>query len=208
MTWYAIPRSLYGRWSFMSAHPTVIPMGDNPPQPTQLPDAFLSSREALALAHFHIPRYDELPSLPLYREQVIGYIENHMAPLSTDPSEALITSSMVNNYIKAGLIAAPQKKRYLTEHIARLMAVCIMKQVLPIASVQKLFEIQMRSYEVGVAYNYLVTEVEHALEATFSTVDLQPDSAIVTTRESLLVRSMAAAFAAKLYLMAYLRYLG
>ena len=111
MTWYAIPRSLYGRWSYMSAHPTVIPMGVNPPQPTQLPDAFLSSREALALAHFHIPRYDELPSLPLYREQVIGYIENHMAPLSTDPSEALITSSMVNNYIKAGLIAAPQKKR-------------------------------------------------------------------------------------------------
>ena len=163
----------------MSAHPTVIPMGDNPPRPTQLPDAFISSREARALARFHIPRYEELPTFPLYREQVITYIENHMAPLSTDPAEALITASMVNNYIKAGLITAPEKKRYQTEHIARLMAVCIMKQVLPIASVQKLFEIQMRSYEVGVAYNYLVTEVEHALEATFSTVDLQPDSATI-----------------------------
>ncbi|MFR7671453.1 MAG: DUF1836 domain-containing protein [Collinsella sp.] len=45
---------------------------------------------------------------------------------------------MINNYVKVGLVPAPVKKQYGREQIARLIAICIFKQVLPIAAVQAL----------------------------------------------------------------------
>lgn len=49
----------------------------------------------------------------------------------------VITPSMINNYVKVGLVPAPVKKQYGREQIARLIAICIFKQVLPIAAVRR-----------------------------------------------------------------------
>ena len=46
---------------------------------------------------------------------------------------------MINNYVKTGLIPHPDKKKYTKEHLAGLMAVCMLKQVLPIQDIKTLF---------------------------------------------------------------------
>lgn len=75
--------------------------------------------------------WDSLPELDLYMDQVIVFMERHLA-LFGDGRDKLITPSMVNNYVKLGLIPPPVKKKYNREHLSRLTAICILKSLLPI----------------------------------------------------------------------------
>ena len=77
-----------------------------------------------------MPSFDELPELPLYREQVIAYVESILSPLNQGIDGSRLTFSMINNYVKTGLLAPPVKKMYTREHIGRLLVICAFKQVL------------------------------------------------------------------------------
>ena len=178
----------------------VIPMSDSSVsikpediQPTVLPDAFIESDIVRKLNTLSLPRYNQLPNVTLYRDQVIEYVALWMEPLSICVEQPIITPSMINNYVKVGLVPAPVKKQYGREQIARLIAICIFKQVLPIAAVQALFNIQRLSYDAP----------------TFSVEQTPvPDTAHQVTRESLLVRSAVSSFVSKAYLMSYLKFNG
>lgn len=194
----------------------VIPMSDTSVsikpediQPTVLPDAFIQSDMVGKLNALSLPRYDQLPNVTLYRDQVIEYVALWMEPLSICVEQPVITPSMINNYVKVGLVPAPVKKQYGREQIARLIAICIFKQVLPIAAVQALFNIQRLSYDAPTAFDYVVDQLEASIRSAFS-VEQTPvsDTAHQVTRESLLVRSAVSSFVSKAYLMSYLKFNG
>ncbi len=86
-----------------------------------------------------LPRWEEIPDLDLYMDQVLNLVRRH---LGSYPGfeETGLTSSMVNNYVKAGLLPPPVRKRYATEHVARLFMICILKNSLPIAMIKKIFD--------------------------------------------------------------------
>lgn len=200
----------------MEQHVTIIPMSDSSERitqqdvsPTVLPDAFLTSDVACAAKHFHMPRYDELPNVELYRDQVIEYIVQVLCPLSGCSDGPWLTPSMVNNYVKQRLVPAPVKKLYGREQIARLLTICIFKQFLPIDAIARLFRIQKVTYPIDVAFDYVSAEINNAVDSAFSRHDgMRRDTASLVTRESLLVRSAAAAFASKVVLMSYLTFAG
>lgn len=200
----------------MEQHVTIIPMSDSSERitqqdvsPTVLPDAFLTSDVACAAKHFHMPRYDELPNVELYRDQVIEYIVQVLCPLSSCSDGPWLTPSMVNNYVKQRLVPAPVKKLYGREQIARLLTICIFKQFLPIDAIARLFRIQKVTYPIDVAFDYVSAEINNAVDSAFSRHDgMRRDTASLVTRESLLVRSAAAAFASKVFLMSYLTFAG
>lgn len=200
----------------MPQRPTIIPMSDDAKPitpsdvaPTVLPDSFLNSEEALAAARFKLPSYKELPTVELYRDQVITYIEGVLSPLAACSDGAWLTPSMVNNYVKQRLVPAPAKKLYGREHIAHLLIICIFKQFLTIDAIGRLLAIQRMTYPVDVAYDYVAVEVNHAVSDAFDTTSTRhEDSASMVTRESVLVRSAAEAFAAKAFLMSYLAFSG
>lgn len=200
----------------MEKHVTIIPMSDSSERitqqdvsPTVLPDAFLTSDVACAAKHFHMPRYDELPNVELYRDQVIEYIVQVLCPLSGCSDGPWLTPSMVNNYVKQRLVPAPVKKLYGREQIARLLTICIFKQFLPIDAIARLFRIQKVTYPIDVAFDYVSAEINNAVDSAFSRHDgMRRDTASLVTRESLLVRSAAAAFASKVVLMSYLTFAG
>lgn len=200
----------------MSSAKRVIPMADGSSRilpddvkPTILPDSYIQSDVSKNLRSFTLPIYRDLPNVPLYRDQVIAYINEKLAPLALCIDQPVITPSMVNNYVKIGLIPAPQKKQYGREALARLIAICIFKQVLPISAVQSLFRIQRYSYDAEVAYNYVAAQLQLSLQSAFS-LEQSPveDTAHVVTRESLLVRSAVSSFVSKAYLMGYLNFNG
>lgn len=196
--------------------PKVIPMSDSSkpitPQdvtPTLLPDAFLQSDICIAVHAIHIPRYEELPDVELYRDQVVSFIDAVLRPLEQCTEGPWLSPSMINNYVKVGLVPSPRKKLYGREHIARLLVICFFKQVLSISAISSLFKIQRMTYEVDTAFNYVATEMENALHGTFGPNGSLPnDTARLVTRESLLVRNAVIAFAAKAYLVGYLHYIG
>lgn len=196
--------------------PKVIPMSDSSDPitqqdvtPTLLPDAFLQSDICNAVRAIHVPRYHELPEVELYRDQVVSFIESVLRPLELCTEGPWLSPSMINNYVKAGLVPSPKKKLYGREHVARLLVICIFKQVLSIAAVSSLFKIQRMTYLVDTAYDYVATELENALHGTFGPEgNVMHDTAHLITRESLLVRNAVIAFAAKAYLVGYLHYIG
>ena len=63
------------------------------------------------LINFRCPRWNELPDVELYMDQLVGYAERHLEPLNVGQEGRLITSSMINNYVKMKLVPAPIKKK-------------------------------------------------------------------------------------------------
>lgn len=83
-------------------------------------------------------KYDSLPDIDLYMDQLLEYITR--TPISISGDEKL-TSSMVNNYIKSGVIPRANGKRYSKEHIADLSMIIRLKQVLSINDTGFLMEL-------------------------------------------------------------------
>lgn len=200
----------------MSSSQRVIPMSDTAERikpedvkPTVLPDTYIQSDVARELSRFSLPRYQQLPNVALYRDQLIDYVSQCLESLSICVEQPVLTPSMVNNYVKIGLIPAPVKKQYGREQVAKLLTICIFKQILPISAIQALFRIQKYSYDGATAYNYVAEQLEETFKSTFS-IEPKPvrDSANVVTRESLLVRSAVSSFVSKAYLMGYLNFNG
>lgn len=56
-----------------------------------LPDAFIQSEIVRKLNTLSLPRYDQLPNVTLYRDQVIEYVALWMEPLSICVEHPVIT---------------------------------------------------------------------------------------------------------------------
>ena len=154
---------------------------------------------------YRCPRYDQLPAITLYSDQVIDALNYFLSPLWPG-KEHTVTAAMINNYVKQKVIAPPQKKRYDREQLARLYCICLLKHVFTISEIRSLMAIQTRTYPFDVAYKYFCVELEKALAATFSTRDFSaPPSATKVTPESELVRSAALSVAHRLFTEKFLQ---
>ncbi len=101
----------------------------------------------------HLPRFEELPEIDLYMDQVVALMQKYLEPLLGKGSDKAITPSMINNYVKQGAVPAPVKKRYGREHIAQLIIICIFKQILPIPSIQAIMKNYLSRCTVCQMYN-------------------------------------------------------
>lgn len=110
-----------------------------------------------------LPRWEELPELELYMDQVIAFTEKHLQFFSADGTK-VITPSIINNYVKLGIIPAPVRKRYSRTHLAYLIMVCTLKQILPIPTVQAIIERKVQRFSVDTVYNNFCEQQELVLK--------------------------------------------
>lgn len=158
------------------------------------------------ILEFHCPRFNELPHVPLYKEQVIIYILDALNAVNINSEEKFLTPTMLNNYVKQKVVYPPKDKKYDEKHIAYLIVVCILKQVYSLTEICELIKIQIGTCPIEQAYDYFCTELEIALKSVFTTRDFsEPSSAMKITSESELVRSAAMSFAHKIYIQKYLK---
>ena len=98
----------------------------------------LSEAEYVELIReLRLPRYADIPAIDLYMDQLLTYIDAQLRPLVA-PDEKLLTASMVNNYVKVGMIPRPVGKKYDREHLAMLLMICVFKQALSMESISRL----------------------------------------------------------------------
>lgn len=97
-----------------------------------------------------LPRWNELPDLEIYMDQVISLITRYIADFPSVDEKGL-TASMVNNYVKLGMIPAPKKKKYTRTHLAYLIIICILKSVLPITLIHQMISDELDSGKTGEA---------------------------------------------------------
>lgn len=111
--------------------------------------------------------WDALPDLSLYMDQVIGYMPRQL--IQYGEGERL-TSAMVNNYIKDGLLPRAEGKRYGKTHLAYLTAICALKQVLSVRDAG-LLAAHGEGEEPREVYERFRTELDRALRATEERLD-------------------------------------
>ena len=126
---------------------------------------------AASMKSFSLPNYSELSDVGLYLEQTTTYINQLLAPLGC----VEITSSMIRNYVKKGLVPNPVKKQYFKEHIAHLISITILKHALSLEHIHELFLRQKDIYTAEIAYNYFCLELENILFFQFGLKDSVED---------------------------------
>lgn len=101
-----------------------------------------------------LPYWDELPEIDLYMDQVIVLMEKYLSFHKTDDDTKVITNSMINNYVKLGIMPAPIKKKYSREHIAYLIIICTLKQALPISDIKHLIQLRVKRSSIEETLNF------------------------------------------------------
>ncbi len=145
---------------------------------------------------FHCPRWEELPDVELYVDQMVSYIEKHLAVLDVEEEGHFITASMINNYVKMKLIPAPVKKRYGVRQLARLMVVCALKRDFSIAELSYMMEFELAQFENRVLYNMYCDEMERTIRHVFLGETIAPAG---PSSQEAIMRAVMTAFANKLY---------
>lgn len=157
------------------------------------------------ILNFHIPRYNELPTVLLYKDQVILYIEDVLKVININSKESLLTPTMVNNYVKQKVVSPPKNKRYSEKHLAYLIVVCILKQVCSLTELCELIKIQIETCPIEHAYDYFCVELENALKCVFTKENIMGSSTDKNdTLERKVARSAVMSFSNKLFLHKYL----
>lgn len=127
----------------------------------------------------HLPRWEQLPELALYLDQVLEYVNDHVGIIfikQSESSEKILTSSMINNYVKNQIMPPPIKKKYDKDHIAFIITITVLKQVSNLSDVSQGIKHLTSVLGKVDAYNAFVSFLENALKA--STMELEQKSEI------------------------------
>ena len=115
------------------------------------------------LQNYHMPRFNELPNYGFYMDQVVGYV-NQVLNVFNEPDVNLITPSMINNYVKHGIMPPPNGKKYSNVHLAYICAIYFLKQVLSMDEIKNAINHQLKYNNSLQAYTYFCDELENAFK--------------------------------------------
>lgn len=114
------------------------------------------------IADFHMPRWEELPEIDLYMDQVIAIAEKYLRPITAE-GDNLLTQAMINNYVKNGIVPPPIKKRYGREHMARILIICALKHIVGISSIADMINSLLQNESMSDVLDGFADKFEHEL---------------------------------------------
>lgn len=112
------------------------------------------------LQQVQLPRWADLPQFDLYMDQVVQYVNELLAPL--DLGE--LTATMVNNYVKKGVITPPTKKKYNRGQVANILIIAILKSVFSLDEIAAGIDYQLQGREKQQAFDTFILNFAGALQ--------------------------------------------
>ena len=122
-------------------------------------------------SNFSYPKWEDIPNIDLYLDQVLLYVNQVCAPISPDKDKGL-TASMVNNYVKHGYLTKPDKKKYQRKQIARLIAITTLKSVFSIQEIAQTLNSLQTQASSDQLYDAFVDYMNHGID---------PENSIIQT---------------------------
>lgn len=107
--------------------------------------------------------WERLPELDLYMDQVITLMDKQLKPF-TGRDDKPLTPSMINNYVKDGVLPRPEKKKYSREHLAMLMMICILKPVLSLPEIHEVIRNLLDGHEVEELYPIFAEKQQRTIQ--------------------------------------------
>ena len=112
---------------------------------------------------FSYPKWEDIPNIDLYLDQILLYVNQVCAPISPDKDKGL-TASMVNNYVKHGYLTKPDKKKYQRKQIARLIAITTLKSVFSIQEIAQTLNTLQTQASSDQLYDAFVDYMNHGID--------------------------------------------
>jgi hypothetical protein len=97
---------------------------------------------SMIMSEVKLTMWGDLPDFAIYSDQMLKIVTDEISFMQSS-DEKLITKSMVNNYVKLGMMPKPVKKKYERIHIAYVIIITILKQVLPISKIKDGIQLQI-----------------------------------------------------------------
>ena len=120
-----------------------------------------------------MPRWEELPSVPQYLDQVLLLVNEWLGPFLSHDGRQVITRTMVNNYVKLRFLPSPVSRRYDRLAIASLFVIAILKPVYTIEEIAYLIRLSLGHSERREAYNLFCDYVEEAVFCAFNRTSMK-----------------------------------
>ena len=153
------------------------------------------------IKNLKLPKYEDIPNVGLYLEQVTKYINDLIEPI-----EDSVTSSMLSNYVKKGLVRNAVKKQYSRDNIAYFIFITLAKNIISLDKISRLIQIQKSTYSSEMAYNYFILEFENVNYHVFGLQDELKKIGGQETDEKILLRNTVIALSHKIYMTLFFRF--
>ncbi len=148
--------------------------------------------------NYRCPRYELMPSIELYKDQLVSVLSEYMEPFFAD--EKLITSSMINNYVKQKIIKPPVNKKYNREHLAFLYVLCLLKKYVSIEQIKTGIDFILKTNRMHKAYDMFCDEFENALQRVFGRPAIHEEKPV--TKELEIIKAVTSGLASFVLLSA------
>ena len=102
--------------------------------------------------------WETLPDIELYMDQVVSYLPRQ----SVGGKVPSMTSAMINNYVKDGLLPRACGKRYHKEHLIYLTAIGLLKNVLTVKDMKLLLDSEIQEGQEEEFYEKFLKGIDEA----------------------------------------------
>ena len=147
--------------------------------------------------NFKIPRWEEIPDVDLYLEQIISLIDGSIGKYVNEDGKKALTKTMVNNYVKQKIIEAPEKKKYNKVAVASLFVITILKPVFSINEIAELIKLAIIANDVEISYNQFCEVIESDVRTVFAGKELSGRGDL--NEAQYILRNVCRTFACSLY---------
>lgn len=124
------------------------------------------------IKNYSLPKWSDFPDIELYMDQVIALLNQYLAVFADENEDSKhITPAMINNYVKMKIIPAPKKKKYSKRHLAYLIVLCSLKNILNISVIQKIMPVDLQDDEIEYIYNSFTNNQLKAFSYVLGSID-------------------------------------
>lgn len=127
-------------------------------------------------------KWSDLPKFPIYIDQLLQIINDELSFMQIG-DEKLITKSMVNNYVKWGMMPKSVKKKYDKLHIAHVIVITILKQILTISEIKDGIQLQIALHGNERAYDAFGEALEESMQKVFVPILQKQNLYVLDDRE-------------------------
>ena len=131
--------------------------------------------------NYRLPRWEDIPDMGLYMEQVIMLLKQYLDYLPPElKEEQFITAATINNYVRKKIMPEPVNRKYYRKQIAYLLMICSLKQSLSIPILQHMIPVDLTEEELKKTYTTSVDRQKLAASYFSKQVRLAAAGAIIS----------------------------
>lgn len=157
----------------------------------------MSMKKERSLDNFRLPRWQQLPTVPLYLEQVLSLLEEWLGAYLGNEEGKVLTKTMINNYVKLRFIKPPIRRKYDRVTVASLFVIAILKPVYSIEEIGYLIRLSLGHSDSEAAYDDFCENAEAAVSHAFHQTTMEKTDNQNDPRQ--LLWNACNAFACQLY---------